>query len=249
MKQEKIFIYGKHALGEALAFAPHLVRKVYLASTVNDLALRDALEKAKVSVAPLGGGKNPGGVEEDAAHQGVIAEISLGGLVRRYEDFIKTLEPTPSKALVVLNEVQDPHNVGAIIRSAAAFGIGAVLIPPHNQAPVTGTVVKVSAGMAFRVPLVEIGNVNHTLEDLKKRGFWIYGLAGEGATSLSKEEFTQPAVFVLGNEGKGIREKTREHCDILLSIPMHPGCESLNVGAAAAVTLYAWSVQHPEALA
>ena len=151
-------------------------------------------------------------------------------------------------ALLVLGEVQDPHNVGAVIRSAAAFGFAGVLIPPHNQAPVNGTVVKVSAGMAFRIPLVTIPNVNTVLRDLKEDGFWVYGLEGEGTTKTTTEKYTRPTVFVLGNEGSGLREKTKELCDELLSIPIHPRCESLNAAAATAVVMAGWSAQHPEAL-
>ena len=102
--------------------------------------------------------------------------------------------------------------------------------------------------MAFRVPLVSIGNINQTVRDLKDAGFTIYGLAGEGAESINKATFDSPSVFILGNEGEGIRQKTRELCDGLLSIPMNPKCESLNAAASAAVALYAWSAKHPESL-
>jgi 23S rRNA (guanosine2251-2'-O)-methyltransferase len=147
-----------------------------------------------------------------------------------------------------LGEVQDPHNVGAVVRSAAAFGLRGVLIPKHRQAGVTGTVVKVSAGMAFKIPLVEVANANRTIEDLKKMGFFIYGLDGEGDVALPLEDFSKPSVFVLGNEGEGMREKTKEHCDSILSIPIHGRAESLNASASAAVVFYAWSSQHPGAL-
>jgi 23S rRNA (guanosine2251-2'-O)-methyltransferase len=101
--------------------------------------------------------------------------------------------------------------------------------------------------MAFRVPLVSIGNVNTTLRDLKDKGYWIYGLAMEG-TPLNEENFDAPSVFVLGNEGAGIREKTLETCDIALSIPMNPRCESLNVAVSAGVVFHSWSQKHPHAL-
>ena len=149
--------------------------------------------------------------------------------------------------------------MGAIIRSAAAFGISAVLIPEHNQAPVTGTVVKASAGMVFRIPLVSIGNVNQAIMILKEKGFWIYGLAqhqirfgaglaAEGTNTPGSEVFDTPSAFVIGNEGGGIREKTLEACDVTLSIPIHSRTESLNASVAAAIVFYEWSRKHPEAL-
>lgn len=167
---------------------------------------------------------------------------------RKGARLIRGLEITPSTSLVILNEITDPHNVGAIIRSAAAFGVAGVLIPTHNQAPITGAVAKASAGMVFAMPIVAINNENQTIEDLKKRRFWIYGLAGEGKNEIYKEKFDAPAVFVVGSEGEGLRAKTREHCDILLRIPMHPRTESLNASVSAAVVLAEWSKQHPEAL-
>ena len=187
-------------------------------------------------------------MEEDAVHQGVVGVLSTPRLMLPYKEFITSLSVTPHTALVLLGEVQDPHNVGAIIRSAAGFGVAGVLIPEHNQAQVTGAVIKVSAGMAFKIPLVAVGNVNTTARDLKEKGFWIYGLDGDAPLSVSGETYSKPSVFILGNEGRGLRLKTQEVCDVLLSIPMHPRCESLNVSVSAAVTLAAWSTQHAEAL-
>lgn len=247
MKQDKIYIYGKHALTEALRNNPKAVDRIFSASKL-DNELADLAKAANVRVDQLRAGGMPDGIEKNATHQGLIGRVSLRALVRPYKDFIETVTVTPDTCIIVLGEIQDPHNVGAIIRSAAAFGATAVLMPEHNQAPVTGAVVKVSAGMAFRTPLVQIGNVNTTLEDLKKRGFWVYGLDGSATQSVVDETFEKATVIVLGNEGAGIREKTLELCDIPLSIPMSPDCESLNVAASAAVTLYAWSARHPSAL-
>ena len=148
----------------------------------------------------------------------------------------------------VMDELQVRRNVGAVIRSSTAFGIGGVLIPEHNQAPITGAFIKVSAGMAFRIPIVTISNVNQVIRDLKKRGFWIYGLEGEGKNSITDEKFDTPTVFILGNESKGIRLKTRELCDVLVSISILPQFESLNAAASAVVSLYALSLPHPTAI-
>jgi 23S rRNA (guanosine2251-2'-O)-methyltransferase len=246
-KSEKAYIYGKNALMEALEHFPQVVKRVHLAGELEDSKLRQRLKEKSIPVSVLGKGDAGRTVGEDKTHQGVIAVIDTSLLLRPFDDFIRELVPGKATALALLGEVQDPHNVGAIIRSAAAFGLSGVLIPEHNQAQVTGTVVKTSAGMAFSIPLVSIGNVNATLKALKDKGFWIYGLSMDGQP-LPAERFDAPAVFVFGNEGAGIREKTLEACDINLSIPMHPRCESLNVAVSAGIVFNAWSLQHPHAL-
>jgi 23S rRNA (guanosine2251-2'-O)-methyltransferase len=229
---------------------PHVVGKVFLSSEANqDGDLRALLRKHNIPAAML---KNPreasNMVGEDTAHQGVIAIADPSALMRDFNEFLTELRPDENTSLVLLDELTDPHNVGAIIRSAAAFGASAVLIPPHNQAPITGSVVKASAGMAFRIPVVSIGNVNQAILKLKDEGFKAYALAMEGAKDVTKVKFDAPSVFVIGNEGRGIREKTLEHSDVILKIPMDPRCESLNASVSAAVVLYQWSAQHPAAL-
>lgn len=242
-----IYIYGKHAVIEVLSFRPDVVSEVFLRDEVQP-EIRTKLLSAIKKVTIFKGDAIPREVDKHAVHQGMIAKIDRSKLVVSFEDFKRTLTVTNDTSLALLGEVQDPHNVGAVIRSAAGFGLAGVLIPKHRQAGVTGTVVKVSAGMAFKIPLVEVANVNRAIEDLKKEGFFIYGLDGGGYTTLPQEQFTRPSVFVLGNEGEGIRAKTKEHCDSIISIPMHKRCESLNASASASVVFYAWSAQHSEAL-
>jgi 23S rRNA (guanosine2251-2'-O)-methyltransferase len=239
-------IYGHHAVSALLANHPDRIQNLYLAPSASD-DVRELAQTRGVRVEPL----TPSTLNkelEGAVHQGIVARVSLAGLMQEYAAFIKDLPATPATSLVLLNEITDPYNVGAIIRSAAAFGASGILIPAHNQSPVTGVVAKASAGTVFSIPLVAINNENQTILDLKKRGFWIYGLAGEGDHELPQEKFDAPAVFVVGSEGQGLRHKTREHCDILLRIPMTPRVESLNASVSAAVVLAAWATQHPEAL-
>ncbi len=223
MKQERIYIYGKHAVEEA---------------TKHHIKIEKLNPKATF----------PSDIDPEVNHQGVIASVFVSDLMKDYKNFIKKLTITPDTALIILGELQDPQNVGAVIRSAGAFGIAGILIPEHNQAQISGAVVKVSAGMAFSVPLISIGNINNVIRDLKDKGFWIYGLEGTAEVSLDGENFEEPSVFVLGNEAKGIREKTREICDIMLRIPIHPRCESMNVASSTSVVLYKWSTKHPNAL-
>ena len=238
---EIAFIYGKHAVKEAFAACPSAMRMVY----TTDDDFRAQVKKTGTAVESLNIHKLPGDIAKDAVHQGFVASIDLDKLMLPFDVFLRALEVTNDTALVLLGEIQDPHNVGAIIRSAAAFGISGVLIPEHRQAQVTGAVIKASAGMAFRIPLISIGNVNTTIRDLKESGFWIYGLSGTAPHAVGEEGFEKPSVFILGNEGGGIREKTLEHCDISLKIPMVANVESLNASVAAAIVCYAWSLRHP----
>jgi 23S rRNA (guanosine2251-2'-O)-methyltransferase len=247
-KPDTEYIYGKHAVYEALAFKPEIVTAIYLDLNFSDAKLLQKIESIKLPIRPLNLKNPPRGISSNASHQGVVAVIKVEKLMIDYKRFRESLEASPDAALLILGEVQDPHNVGAVIRSAAAFGLKGVLIPPHNQAPVTGTVIKVSAGMAFRIPLVSISNVNAVARDLKERGFWLYGLDGDGTVATTTEKFDRPSAFILGNEGSGLRQKTREVCDSVISIPIHPRCESLNAAAATAVVLAAWSAQHQAAL-
>ena len=254
-RREKIYIYGKHALEEALANAPHVIRKVFLSHEAMEdetlARLVAAAKKTGVSVEMMRGREADRIVGEDTAHQGVIAIADPAQLVVPFATFIETVSkpgapfwPTEKTMLVLLDELTDPHNVGAIIRSAVAFGAAGILLPSHNQAPITGSVVKASAGMVFRVPLISIGNVNQTVDALSERGFRTYGLAMEGTASVREEAFDAPALVIVGNEGKGIRQKTLERCDVVLRIPMDSRAESLNASVSAAIVMYQWSVRH-----
>jgi 23S rRNA (guanosine2251-2'-O)-methyltransferase len=239
-------IYGRHAIAALLSNMPDRVEHLYLAPSAME-GLSEIAQARNVRIEPM----TPGLLHkelEGAVHQGAVARVNLAGILQDYNAFIASEPVTPDTALIMLNEVTDPYNVGAIIRSAAAFGAAGILIPSHNQAPITGVVAKASAGTVFSIPLIGINNENQTIMDLKKRGYWIYGLAGEGDHELPQEKFDAPAVFVVGSEGEGLRQKTREHCDILLRIPMSSKVESLNASVSAAVVLSAWSAQHREAI-
>ncbi len=238
-KDDKIYLYGKHALREALLGKPTAIKKVFLDANASlDKELTALLAKNTIKWNEMK--QEKGKVGSDAVHQGVIAELSPDALYTDIDTALAGIERS-NPCIVLLDELQDPHNVGAIIRSAAAFGASAVLIPEHNQAPITGSVIKVSAGMALRMPIVRIGNVNQTVRLLKDKGYWVYGLTMGGETALKDAAFDTPTLIVVGNESTGIREKTLELCDIKLSIPMDPKCESLNAAAASSVVLYEWS--------
>ena len=228
--------------------APQVLRKIHLSARMEDKKLRELINRSGITVEPLDERKASSQVEGGTPHQGIIALISLPSLMVPFEKFLGSFASTPDTVLLFLSEVQDPHNVGAVIRSAAAFGASAVLIPTHKQSPVTGAVVKASVGMAFRIPLVEVENAQQAIAILKKKGVRVYGLAGSAPRSINGEEFKEPTLFVLGNEADGIAPSAKAMCDDLLSIPINPRAESLNVATSGAIALYAWSLKHGGAL-
>ena len=169
-----------------------------------------------------------------AAHQGVVAF----GAVEKYA----TLDDTAKAGglHVVLDGVEDPHNLGAIIRTAHAAGAAAVVIPERRAAPLTDVVGKAAAGALAYLPVVRVSNVNRALEDLKKLGYWIYGLDERGDQEYDRIEYTAPTAIVLGGEGRGLHEHVAKRCDFLVRIPMSGGVASLNVSVAAGVVLFEW---------
>jgi 23S rRNA (guanosine2251-2'-O)-methyltransferase len=168
-------------------------------------------------------------------HQGVLAY----GAAEQY----RTLEETAATGglHVVLDGVEDPHNLGAMIRTAHAAGAAAVVIPERRAAGLTETVARSAAGALAYVPVVRVTNTNRALEELKQRGYWIYGLDESGEQRYDQIDYAAPSAFVLGAEGRGLHEQVAKHCDFLVRIPMPPGgVASLNVSVAAGVVLFEW---------
>ncbi|PKU22278.1 23S rRNA (guanosine(2251)-2'-O)-methyltransferase RlmB [Telmatospirillum siberiense] len=147
-------------------------------------------------------------------------------------------EGRESAVIICLDQVTDPHNVGAVLRSAAAFGALGLLIPDRHAPDETGTLAKSASGALERLPLVRVTNLVRALEELKQAGFWIAGLAGDAPLTLAEAKLSGKLVLVLGSEGEGLRRLTREHCDHLVKLPQTDLVESLNVSNAAAVALY-----------
>lgn len=232
-----IHIYGIHPVREALLARPDTVREVFFATDFSDSEL-ESLARRESSVQSFQRDHPPRSVQQFDTHQGVVAKIDTDSLTHNFGDFLDDAAPKADQPLILLGELQDPQNVGAIIRSAASFDFGGVLIPQRRQTQITPAVVKVSAGMAFRIPLVSIGNVNTTIDKLKNGGFWAYGLDEKADESLPGQDFDQPTLLVVGNEADGIREKTRDHCDKLVAIPTLAD-RPLNAATAAAVGMYA----------
>lgn len=243
------YLYGKNPLKEALHASKRTgstyIEELFLTkSSEADPTLMSLLQSNKMPYSIITNGEIESLIGRETVHQGVLAKLSHKSLYSSFDEVIAKAALKERPLFVVLDELEDPHNVGAIIRSAVAFGADAILMPEHNQTQITGTVIKASAGTTFSIPIVRIGNINTTLITLKEKGFWTYGLTGNGDTSLAAAIFDSPTVIVVGSEGGGIAKKTLEHCDFKLSIPISPLCESLNASNAAAVTLYEWKKQN-----
>jgi 23S rRNA (guanosine2251-2'-O)-methyltransferase len=180
-------------------------------------------------------------VAGSTAHQGVVA-LGAAGAHAELEDLLPA-----AKLLVILDGIEDPHNLGAIIRTAHAAGAAAVVIPERRAAGLTETVAKAAAGALEYLPVARVTNVGRTLEMLKARGFWIYGLDERGEQPYDRADYTAPTVFVLGGEGKGLHEMVKKHCDFLVRIPLAGRISSLNVSVAAGIVLFEWRRRHSTA--
>ena len=175
---------------------------------------------------------------QNGNHQGVIAYCKSASTYSE-GDLKELLADLKEPAfLLILDGVQDPHNLGACFRSADAAGVHAIIAPKDRSVGLTASVSKVASGAAETVPFVQVTNLARTLEMLKEMGIWIYGAAGEAEQSLFKTDLKGSIALVLGSEGEGLRRLTRDTCDVLVKIPMHGSVSSLNVSAAAAVFLF-----------
>ena len=230
---------GIHPVAEALRANQHLER-LLVAQGAGGPRLQEIIDMARRAQVPVRFEPRSAldRLAGTSAHQGVVALGAAG----TYADLDTAAE---SQLVVVLDGVEDPHNLGAIIRTAHAAGAGSVIIPERRAAGLTDVVAKAAAGALQHLPVVRVTNVNRALEDLKRRGFWIYGLDERGAEDYSRVEYASPTAFVLGGEGKGLHEQVRKHCDVLVRIPLAGKIGSLNVSVAAGIALFEWKRRRP----
>lgn len=241
LPSNQLWLYGAHAVLAALANKERKIRRIVLTAE----ALRSnaaSIQRAR-ALRPLPGEETTERQELDrllppgAVHQGiaVLAEhLDSPGI----EDIARLAQNRDHAVVMVLDQVTDPHNVGAILRSAAAFGALAVVVTDRHSPEETGTLAKSASGALEVMPLVRVTNMVRALEQLKEAGFWTAGLAGEATQTLAQAKLSGKIALVMGAEGEGLRRLTREHCDHLVKLPMSDLVESLNVSNAAAISLY-----------
>lgn len=164
-------------------------------------------------------------------HQGVMVEAESF----EYKDLI---DLDKYQRLIILDQIEDPHNLGAIIRSAESFGFDGVIIPERRSASVSPIVYKTSAGAINNINIIMVKNTNRAIEEIKEAGFWVYGLAGEASSPIDQVDLKGKVCLIVGNEGKGLSRLVRENCDILINIPMKGFVNSLNASVASAIAMY-----------
>ncbi|WP_340104782.1 23S rRNA (guanosine(2251)-2'-O)-methyltransferase RlmB [Rhodohalobacter sp. 8-1] len=238
------YSFGTNPVQELLSREPDTIEKIFIRDNLRSSAsytIVNAASGHRIPVVKVPEAKLTELVG-DVNHQGVVAAISEIKYLE-FEDWLDELDPTPETAVLCLDEIEDPHNLGAILRTAAAAGISAVIVPKHRQAPVNATVLKTSAGTAGRIPIIRTVNLNQAILTLKENKFWIAGLDQTAKSTIWDQSYDVPMAFVIGNEGRGMRKKTGEHCDFLLSLPMENDVESLNASVSAALVCYEWKRQ------
>jgi 23S rRNA (guanosine2251-2'-O)-methyltransferase len=233
-------LYGFHAVTARLRAHPQSIRALHVAASRRDARTAELVARAKAAGVAVGVVDDARLAElaGNARHQGVVAQVE-GGLPHvTLDDVLATSAGDAPLLLLVLDQVTDPHNLGACLRSADAFGAQAVVVPKDRAAGVNATVAKAASGAADTVPVVAVTNLARALRELKDHGVWVLG-ADAGGESLFDADLAGPIAWVLGAEGSGLRRLTRESCDRIVGIPLAGSVESLNVSVAAGICLYA----------
>lgn len=228
------WLYGLHAVQAALANPRRKLGRAVLTPRATETLGSKLLSRVRVETA------DPGAIDRllppGAVHQG--AALEAWPLKSRDLDDILAEPGGGRRIVLVLDQLSDPHNVGAILRSAAAFGVAAVIVQDRHAPPQSGALAKSASGALDLIPYVEVVNIARALDDLAERGFWRIALVGDGDQSLAEAAPEGDVALVLGSEGAGIRRLVREHCEASAFIPMNKAMESLNVSNAAAIALY-----------
>lgn len=238
--EERSVLEGRHAVTEALRMR-RTIDKIYILRNPGEdsdlAAIRTLARSAGIPVAEADRRKLDQ-MSVTGVHQGVIATVPAVSY-STVEDILNAAKESGEPPLIILcDNLSDPHNLGAIIRTAGAVGAHGVIIPKHRSVSLTAVCAKAAAGALEHVPVAKVTNLAETIVNLQKNGVWVFGTAGEGTTSLYDADFARPCAIVIGSEGDGMSRLVRERCDYIVSIPMKGAVPSLNASAAAAVVCF-----------
>ena len=230
---------GRNALTEALR-AGRTIDKVFIADGDTDRALQRLAAQAKDAgavIVPVDRRKLDQ-MSTTHSHQGVIA-LAAAHVYYTIDDILEEAASRGETPLIVIcDELSDPHNLGAIMRSAECAGAHGIIIPKRRSVGLTATVAKASAGAVEYMKVARVTNINNAIAELKEKGVWVFGTAAEGSIPMYKADLTGPTAIVIGNEGDGMSQLVRKNCDVMVHIPMKGSISSLNASAAASILLY-----------
>jgi len=228
-------ICGVHAVYEALASQRQPIERIHISREAHSPKLKEIIDLARERGVPVRKEERAilDRMSDGAVHQGIIA-ISAALKYGNFEALFKSKNPL----LVVLDGIEDPHNLGAVMRTSEACQASGVVVPERHSAPLTATVIKASAGASSYVPVVRVKNLVSAIEVMKERGLWIVGVDPAGTQNWTDFDYKGATALVLGGEHRGLRRLVREHCDVLVRIPMLGNIASLNISVAAGIVLY-----------
>ena len=237
---KNLYIYGRHPIELALNNPKRRILELYhMPDTLRGLKVPQNIPTRMVDRSFL-----DGLVGRDATHQGIVAKC-LPLEQQTPETWFNQIQADKTIVVLILDQITDPHNIGAILRSAVAFDAAAVIVPEAGAPDETGTLAKSASGALELIPYIRVPNLVRVMDFLKKQGFWCIGLDGYADQSITDTKLPNRCAFIMGSEGEGMRRLTQEKCDYCLKLPMNPAIESLNVSNAAALTLYEFRRQFP----
>lgn len=233
-------LFGVHSVQAALNYSPEKILRGWIdahrqdkrLSEINSQLARFGIETERTDKKKLDR------LSSGEHHQGIVVEVQMPGELSEADLQTALSQQTETAFFLILDNVQDPHNLGACLRTADAAGVHGVIITKDKATGITPTVCKVASGAAETMPVYQVTNLSRTLRWLKAQGLWVIGAAGEAEQSLYQTDFTVPLALVIGAEGKGMRRLTREHCDQIVSLPMRGQVGSLNLSVAAGILVY-----------
>jgi len=240
-----IYLFGIHSVDHLLQSRPELIIRLYIDQSRDDQRIQSVLANAQALGIAMSreSRQRLDEMTGHQQHQGCVAECHIikpgneRDLEQRLDQVCEDVDKRPP-LLLLLDQVQDPHNLGACLRSADAAGVHAVIAPKDNSAPLTATVVKSSAGAAMRVPYFQVTNLARSQQAIKQRGIWLVGTSAEAQKTVFETDLRVPLGLVLGSEGKGMRRLVEQNCDFLAALPMLGQVSSLNVSVSAGICLY-----------
>ncbi len=240
---EIIWLYGIHPVKAALSNPKREIKSLLITeNTIKKLNMDSIPSKINNLINIVNKSEIDSIVGEDRVHQGIILKTKVRENAH-LDDIIKICSSKKYSNIVILDNITDPHNVGAIIRSAYAFGVTAIILSKNGAPQENGTMAKSASGALELIPIVRVTNLTRSINILKKNGFWSLGLESQAKKDISEEELPNKCLIIMGSEGRGIRKLVRENCDTFIRLPTNERLESLNVSTAASIALYEWQRQ------